>query len=131
MVIRSITLFALFCVVKSELRDLEIPRRNPINQAMLIRDTARPETRKSVLQGFRFPDPLVMVSHRVLDQFVDSSDHFFIRLQPVQVVFPSLGRENKIHAFARSLMPFLMFFPALRLSIEASKRLALAGDRSR
>ena len=98
---------------------------------MLIRDTARPEPSKGVLQRFRFPDPIIMASHSVLDQFVDSSDHFFIRLQPMLVILPSLGRENKIHAAARSLMFFLRVFPELRLSIEASKRFVLAGDRSR
>jgi hypothetical protein len=46
-----------------------------------------------VLQRFRFPNPVIMAPHSVLDQFVDSSDHFFIRLQPVLVIFPSLGRK--------------------------------------
>ena len=131
MVIRSIALFALFCVVESELCDFKIPRSNSVNHTMLIRDSARPETRKGVLQRFRFPYPIVMASESVLDQFVDSSDHFLIRLQPVLVILPSLGRENKIHAFSRSLIFFLTVFPEFRLSIEASKRFALAGDRSR
>lgn len=128
MVIRPIALFALFCVVKPQLCDLQIPCGNSVNHTMLIRDTAGPETRKGVLQRFRFPDPIIMASHSVPDQFVDSSDHFFIRLL---VILPSLGRENKIHASTRSLMFFFTVFPEFRLSIEASKRLALAGDRSR
>ena len=131
MVIRSIALFALFCVVKSELCDLKILCSNSVNHTMLIRDTARPEPSKRVLQRFRFPDPIIMASHSVLDQFVDSSDHFFIRLQPVLVISPSLGRENKIHASTRSLTFFLTVFPEFRLSIDASKRFALAGDRSK
>lgn len=131
MVIRPIALFALFCVVKPQLRDLQIPCGNSVNHTMLIRDTAGPETRKGVLQRFGFPDPIIMASYSVPDQFVDSSDHFFIRLQPVLVILPSLGRENKIHASTRSLMFFLTVFPEFRLSIEASKRFALAGDRSR
>ena len=129
--IRPIALLALFRVVKSELRDLKILCSNSVNQTMLIRDAARPEPCKGVLQRFRFPDPIIMASRSVLDQFVDSSDHFFIRLQPVLVIFPSMGRENKIHACTKSLTFFLTVFPEFRLSIEASKRFALAGDRSR
>lgn len=131
MVIQSIGLFALICVVKSELGDFKIPWSNSVNHTMLIRDSAGPETRKGVFQGFRFPDPIIMASHSVLDQLVDSSDHLLIRLQPVLVILPSLGRKNKIHAAARSLMFFLRVLPELRLSIEASKRFVLAGDRSR
>jgi len=127
----AIRCIALFCVVKSELCDLKILCSNSVNHTMLIRDTARPEPRKGVLQRFRFPDPIIMASHSVLDQFVDSSDHFFVRLQPVLVIFPSFGRENKIHASTRSLTLFLTVFPEFRLSIDASKRFALAGDRSR
>jgi hypothetical protein len=52
-------------------------------------------------------------------------------LQPVLVIFPSLGRKNKIHTSARSLRFFFRVFPELRLSIEAINRFALAGDRSR
>ena len=131
MVIRSIALFALCYIVKSELCDLKILCSNSVNHTMLIRDTARPEPSKGVLQWFRLPDPIIMASHRVLDQFIDSSDHFFIRLQPVLVIFPSLGRENKIHASTRSLTFFLTVFPEFRLSIEASNRFALAGDLSK
>lgn len=129
--IRFIGLFALACVVKPELCDLKVLCINSVNHAMLILDTARPEPSKGVLQRFRFPDPAILVPHSVLDQFVDSSDHFFIRLQPVLVIFPSLGRKNKIHASARSLTFFFRVFPELRLSIEEIKRFALAGVRSR
>jgi len=80
MVTRSIGLFALICVVKSELCDLKIPCRNSVNHTMLIRDSAGPETRKGVFQGFRFPDPIIVASHSVFDQLVDSSDHLLIRL---------------------------------------------------
>jgi len=80
MVTRSIGLFALICVVKSELCDLKIPCSNSVNHTMLIRDSAGPETRKGVFQGFRFPDPIIVASHSVLDQLVDSSDHLLIRL---------------------------------------------------
>ena len=124
-------LFTLLSVVKSELCDFKIGRRNSVNHTMFIRDTSRPEACKCVLQRFWFPDPLIMTSHSGLNQFVDSSDYFFIRLQPVLVIFPSLGRENKIHVSMRSLAFFVNVFPEFRLSIEASKRVALAGDRSR
>ncbi len=123
--------FALAGVMKPELCDLKVLCINSVNHTMLIRDTARPEPSKGVLQRFRFPDPVIMASHSVLDQFVDSSDHFFIRLQPVLVIFPSLRRKNKIHASARSLRFFFRVFPELRLSIEEIKRFALAGVRSR
>ena len=129
--IRSIGLFVLFCVMKPELCDLKVLCSDSVNHTMLVRDTARPEPSKGVLQRFRFPNPIIMAPHSVLDQFVDSSDHFFIRLQPVLVIFPSLGRKNKIHASARSLTFFFRVFPELRLSIEEIKRFALAGDRSR
>jgi len=129
--IRFISLFVLACVMKPELCDLKVLCINAVNHTMLIRDTARPELSKGVLQRFRFPDPVIMASHSVLDQFVDSSDHFFIRLHPVLVIFRSLGRKNKIHASARSLTFFFRVFPELRLSIEEIKRFALAGVRSR
>jgi len=117
--------------VKSELRDLKIPSGNSINHAVLVRDTARPKAREGVLQRFRFPDSIIMASRDVLDQFVDASDHFFIRLQPVLVIFPSLGRKNEIHASVNSLMFFRKTLPEFRLSIEANKRFVLAGERKR
>ena len=80
MVIQCIGLFSLICVVKPELGDLKIPCCDSVNEAMLIRDSAGPETRKGVLQGLRFPDSIIMVAHSVFDQIVDSSDHFLIRL---------------------------------------------------
>ena len=80
MVIQSIGLFSLICIVKSKLCDFKIPWSNSVNHTMLIRDSAGPETRKGVLQWLRFPDPIIMASHSVLDQLVDSSDHLLIRL---------------------------------------------------
>jgi hypothetical protein len=64
--------------MKPKLCDIKVLCINSVNHTMLIRDTARPEPSKGVLQRFRFPDPLKMAPHSVLDQFVDSSDHFLV-----------------------------------------------------
>lgn len=117
--------------MESKLRNLEIVTRNAINDAVLVRDTAGPETCQCMLQGFGLPDPFIVTSRGVLDQLVYPSDHFPIRLEPILVVLPSLRRKDKVHASTKSLMLFFRFFPLFRLSMEVSNRLALAGDRSR
>ncbi len=122
---------ALLGVVKPELCDLQISPSETVNHPVLIRDSARPESRQGMLQGFGLTDPVVMAADRIFDQFIDTTDHFFVRLQPVLVILPSQRRENEVHASAKSLRLFLTVFPAFRLSIEAINRLALAGERRR
>ena len=85
-------------IVKPELRDLQISPGDAVNHPVLIRDSARPETRQCMLQGFGLTDPVVVAADRVFDQFIDTPDHFFVRLQPVLVILPSQRRENEVHA---------------------------------
>ncbi len=122
---------ALLGVVKPELRDLQVSPGDAVNHPVLVRDSARPESRQGMLQGFGLTDPVVMAADRIFDQFIDPPDHFFVRLQPVLVILPSQRRENEVHASAKSLRLFLTVSPAFRLSIEAINRLALAGERRR
>ena len=85
-------------IVKSKLSDFQIVPSDAINHPVLVRDSARPETRQSMLQGFGLTDPVVMAADRVFDQFIYTPDHFFVRLQPVLVILPSQRRENEVHA---------------------------------
>ena len=75
----SIGLSGSISVVESELRDLKIPSSNPVNHTMLIRDSAGPETRQGVFQGFRFPNPIIVASDSIPDQLVDTPDHLPVR----------------------------------------------------
>ncbi|MFM8458166.1 MAG: type II toxin-antitoxin system Phd/YefM family antitoxin [Chthoniobacterales bacterium] len=75
-------------------------------------------------------DPVIITRNRDQAVVMLSLDDYE-SLQETAYLLRSPANARRLLAFARSLMPFLMFFPAFRLSIEASKRLALAGDRSR
>ncbi len=122
---------ALLQIVKPELRDLQISPGDAVNHPVLIRDSARPETRQGMLQRLGLSNPVVVAANRVFDQFIDTTDHFFVRLQPVLVILPSQRRKNEAHASDKSLRLLLTASPAFRLSIEAINRLALAGDLRR
>jgi hypothetical protein len=44
--------------VKPELRDLQISPDDAVNHPVLVRDSARPETRQGMLQRLRLSDPV-------------------------------------------------------------------------
>jgi len=121
----------LLLVVISQLHNFNDPAINAINQSMLIRDAPRPETGQSMLEWFWFANPVVVTSGDILKQLVDSSDELLIDLLPVKIVFPSLRREQKVHAASRVLKVRFVPFPASKLSMAEISLLAFAGERRR
>ncbi len=117
----------LFLVVETQLRNLELVTLHPVNQPVLVGDAAGPKARQRMLQGFGFADTAERVSADFADQLVDALHHLLVVLMPVQVVLPGRVGENQPHGASSRSTPW----PAFSWAAAASRRLALAGVRSR
>ena len=79
-----------FFVMIARLGDLYPIIRNPINQPMLVGYSARPVSRKSVLQRLRLTDAFIrIVARNILNQLVNLVQNLAIKLLPVEVILPS------------------------------------------
>lgn len=63
-----------------------------IDEPVFLIDAPRPAPGKIEAQRFRFADAFKGVPHGIAQQFVDPPDRAFVRVLPVEVVFPRLRR---------------------------------------
>ena len=98
-----------------------------VNNSMLIIDSARPVSRKGMLQCFWFAGAFEWSPHDLFYQFVDSSENFLVGALPVEIVLPGVFGENEFH----SIRPLSMPLPSSSWAIDSIRRLVFLGERSR
>ncbi len=84
------------------LEEINPIRLNQINNPMFFRKTARPRTRQSIFERFRFSDPLKWITQDRFDEIERSEGNLSIRCYPMSEVFNKLRLENR-DSFAFSL----------------------------
>lgn len=63
---------------------------SPIDQPMLLGDTAKPEPLQLVWQWLRLADAFKRMPQSILEQLVDAGDHLGIAILPINVLPPGL-----------------------------------------
>ena len=111
----------------TKLENHQIVSLHDIDHAMFFGDPARPRALKHVLEGFRLADTVERFTQRVVDEAVDAFEHGPVLSQPVLILLPGVVREGQSHGVnLRTLaLPFLAW------ASDSSRRLALAGERSK
>src|SRR5450756_34894 len=112
--------------------DADLVACDLVDEAVLVGDPPRPVPVQAVLERLGFADPLVRgptggAAGDVLEQFVDPLDDASVLGLPVQVIGPGVGVPDVPHPASSCSAPA----PDSSRSIEASRRLALAGFCSR
>ena len=101
---------------------------NGVDQPVLGRNPARPETAEIVFERLWFSQAIEGFALNGFDQQVDSLEPGPVVLLEPQIVFPTFRSELNIHS---SMSCLVLVFPARRLPIDLISRSALAGERSR
>ena len=122
-------------VVIAALNDFE-PLRvaradDPVHEAVLTRDASRPEPRERSFERFGLAQAGERLTPRVLDQGIELAEDIGIGRLPMAVVLPGRRREQPIHAPVASGLASDVQVPAFASAIDASRRAALAGERSK
>ena len=81
-------------VVVSKLCEQKRTALNLVDHSVLVIDTPRPITRKSVLERLRFPNPRKWFTLYFSNQLVDPLNHLLVLLLPVKVIFPRLVSKD-------------------------------------
>jgi hypothetical protein len=114
-------------VVISELSDKNVIVRYLINDTMFIGYASGPIARQAMFQSLGLSQPLEWGTLNILDERIYSLENGFVGFLPIQIVIPAIGRKYQVHSLSSRAVPF----PASNSEMDSSKRLALAGDRSR
>lgn len=114
-------------VVISELRNLQLISRDPVDHSVLIIDPAGPIPRQGMLQRLRLPRSFEWSAHNLADESIDSTKYLLVRPLPDQVVFPGVFGEDDPHSTSSRSRPC----PSESSAIDSSSRRAFLGARSR
>jgi len=98
-----------------------------VDDPVLIIDAAGPIARQGMPQRFRFAYSLEGVPADLLEESIDALERLAVMPLPMEVIVPGFLREDQSHGSMRCSWPW----PASRVAMERSRRLALAGLRSR
>jgi len=111
----------------TKLDDHQITALDEVNHAVLFGDPARPSALQHVLERLRFSEALIGVAEGILDQLIDALEDCPVLSQPPLVFTPGMSRERQSHDANFRTLVFLF----LDWASDASRRLALAGERNR
>jgi hypothetical protein len=82
--------------VVAPLHAVERTFNNPIDEAVLGRETAGPETRELALQRLRFPDSLKRAAAGLLNEPYQADGDPRILLYPAVEIIPKLGLNDQV-----------------------------------
>lgn len=89
----------------SELGDQDGVIFDFIDDPVLVADPSGPVSGKIVFQGFGFPEALIFISQDVFDKGVDPVQISFIRVLPIQIVFPGMFGKYQLHSASSLSFP--------------------------
>ncbi len=98
-----------------------------VDNSMLVIDSAGPVSRKGMFQWFGFAGAFEWSPRDLLDQSVYSLQNSFVGSLPVEIVIPSVFRENEFQWIRLRSMPF----PPSSSATDSMRRLVFLGDLSR
>lgn len=98
-----------------------------VDYSVLIIDSPRPVTGKSVFKRFRLAGACEGIVHNFMYKPVDAFEHLPVGLLPVEVILPCILGKDQLHsASLRALPP-----PRSSSAIDSRRRLAFFGTRRR
>lgn len=110
----------LFAVMVSRLQEVNSVIAHEIDNAMFLRQPARPTTRAKIFERFGLPDSFKRIAQDGFHQFESSQSQFAICLDPITQVFDELRLEDCLTLFRFQAPPRGAGLPCLALCLDFS-----------
>jgi len=100
---------------------------NLINNAMFLIDAPRPVARQAMFQRLGLTNTLERGTLDFFNENIDALEEFSVCALPIEIIFPSMLRENELHSTnSRSVPP-----PDSNSATDSRSRRAFFGRRKR